>query len=312
LNLLKLKISSGEKTEDLLNFLMTLRENMINLKKETKKIMNDEEIQYNLTVAKIHQSMSFHNDSLKFYEEKIKRESEIKDLDRTDMKIFRETLEVLQEFNLTLHKNQEARISEIKTEIKNFKFEKETLKIIVKEILSENDSEKKLENIKRTLRDAIDPQNEEKSANILILISIFSDQVYEKNKESIITLIYEMKSSLKEEIKSKEKNLSMINSKFYEVNKILSLLIKDLSPAIEMPEQENTDKLSLDYDRLLLRLHQETFKMESEELEKIIKDNTRPNKEMIQKISHSIKSIKVLKSLLINNFKMLKDYILLK
>ncbi len=291
---------------------MTLRENMINLKKETKKIMNDEEIQYNLTVAKIHQSMSFHNDSLKFYEEKIKRESEIKDLDRTDMKIFRETLEVLQEFNLTLHKNQEARISEIKTEIKNFKFEKETLKIIVKEILSENDSEKKLENIKRTLRDAIDPQNEEKSANILILISIFSDQVYEKNKESIITLIYEMKSSLKEEIKSKEKNLSMINSKFYEVNKILSLLIKDLSPAIEMPEQENTDKLSLDYDRLLLRLHQETFKMESEELEKIIKDNTRPNKEMIQKISHSIKSIKVLKSLLINNFKMLKDYILLK
>jgi hypothetical protein len=291
---------------------MTIRENMINLKKETKKIQTENDIQLNLTLAKIHQSMSFHNDSQKFYEEKIKRESEIKDMDRTDMKIFRETLKVLQDFNLTLQKNQEALISEIKTDINYYKFEKETLKIIVKEILSENDSEKKLENIKRALRYANDPQYEEKSSNILILNSILSDQVYEKNKESIITLIYEMKSSLKEEIKSKEQNLSMINIKFYEVNKILSLLMKDLSPVIEMPEQENTDKLSLDYDRLLLRLHQETFKMESEELDKITKDNTWQNKEMIEKISHSIKSIKILKSLLINNFKMLKDYILLK
>jgi hypothetical protein len=296
---------------------MNLRENILNVKKDTKKILNDEEILFNLTLAKIHQSLAFHNESQKFYEEKIKRESEIKDLDRIDTKIFKETLKVLQEFNITLIKNLENEKSEITKEINEFKLEKDTIKILVAEILSENESKLKLQNIKKALGDARNRLNtgnsdQQNSANFLILNSILYDEVYEKNKESIITLLYSIKTSLKEEIKEKEQYLSRINSKFYDANQILSLIIKELTRTIELPEEEDTNKSSFDNDRVLLKLHQESYRLEQEQLENLIKDKYTKNRETVKKLSQSLKSIKALKSLLINNFQMLKDYTFVK
>lgn len=288
---------------------MSIREKMKKIKKEINKNFKDEEIDRNLTLQKLEISLSYHNNSLKYYLDKINREKELKSLDNYDDNIFKEILKVLKEFNLTLNQHYNEEQKELLSEIEILKKEKELFEKINTEVLSEN------ENIYSNINNILIIESANRTSSNLILVnSLFRENLLEKNKEDIINILYEIKYDLNEQIE--ELQVSIENNKKY-LNEI-SLIIHGLKYEIKehlknlivILEERQTDEYSLEYDMKLLNLHEQTYKFEFGEIQKIkIKNNSSIIPEN-KNISKFLKLLKNLKSVLINNFKSFKDYIL--
>lgn len=309
LSTLNLKLQKGSQLDEMFEFIMNFKRQLVKSKKTNEKSHKEEDKSYKISIEKFNSTLKFHREKKELFEKKIKSyEDRIQNSKTNDGEIssMDKDFQFFQKLNETKFTNEN--LIKMKNEIKLLKNDFEIIKSVLKTILNsgskkiaENDNFK-LENYLINI-----------SSNFPMLLHLKNIKISPKTKERIVTLLYKFKVKIDTLKQQKEKLLNKILELSNQYHPIISSIIISYNKKIKSFSKVDVKLLreNITHMSKLLKMHSDSVGINQDEIKRL-KDVRIQKSEFYLKTKNdlirSIRALNKLKKLLLNNYDELKDF----
>jgi hypothetical protein len=300
LSLIGIKISTGDESHVILNYLMDLKKILTKSNKDMAKSFQESENNFKVSNFNFENSIKFHDEKQNLYKNQF-------NIQIAEVKSFDEVYKIKTHIRKLFKKIKSEYELDLSSEIKLFENEINILKIKINEI--EN-------SIKGVLNENVFPKqkgnDDNKAGNIYeyMLKKIANNNNKVINKELIINFLYSTKSKLENKLNSLEKKYLKLNTQLEVVRKINLNIPQEEGKELQIKNKNKTDFInSL---KSLIKFHEDLKESNKNQLEKLKSWWTAESKNFSQtdgKLNSTLKSLNKVKTILINNLNLLKEYL---